>query len=803
MGQLLTGCGLEVESITAFEAIAGGLKGLIVGEVKEASKHPNADKLSLTKVDVGGEHLLSIVCGAPNVAAGQKVIVATVGTTVHPVSGDPFEIKKSKIRGELSEGMICAEDEIGLGTSHAGILVLDNAAIIGTPAADYFGLKIEQVFEIGLTPNRADAASHIGVARDVSAVVLARQLKNDPHAEPVSINFPEVLQFSEELGKPSLTVEVKNPEACKRYSGVSITNLKVKPSPDWLQQRLQSIGIRTINNIVDITNYVLHELGHPLHAFDAAKIQGDAIIVRKAVEGEKFTTLDGVERKLSADDLMICDAHQPLCIAGVFGGQNSGVTETTTSIFLESACFDAVHVRKTSKRHGLKTDSSFRFERGTDPLITIKALERAAWLIQDIAGGKVTSAPIDYSTSVIEPVEIAFSYPNCDTLIGKVIDRNTIKKILTALSIEILSEGHDTLLLAVPPFKVDVTREADVVEEILRIYGYNNIGFPDQVKSALSYSKHPDAELLRERLAEFLTGMGFHEILNNSLTKATYTEQLNTFLPEHNVVMLNPLSSDLAILRRTLLFGGLETIAYNQNRRSHDLKLFEFGSVYSKNQPFGEQWPYHENRQLAFWLTGRRNPEAWHTTNESLGFTDLKSTIQQLLSRAGLASCKIEALVPDDLLTEGLTYSVKKFEIARIGKVVSRHLKTVDVQGEVWYGVIDWENLVRALTAAPAIRFTEVPKFPAVRRDLALVIDKQVNYRDIEQLAWQAEKNLLKEVNLFDIYEGEKLGGDKKSYAISFIFQDENATLTDKQIEKVMEKLTRTLTEKLGAVVRS
>lgn len=803
LGHLLTGCGLEVEGIESFESIPGGLQGLVVGEVKEASKHPNADKLSLTKVDIGTTELLSIVCGAPNVAAGQKVIVAPVGTTVFPVNGEPFEIKKSKIRGELSEGMICAEDEIGIGSSHAGILVLDSSAVIGTPASDYFGFKAEQVFEIGLTPNRSDAASHYGVARDLGAVFLAEALRKEPHTEPFRLAFPPILQFGEELPASEITIEMRNPEACSRYSGIHITGITVKASPDWLQQRLKAIGVRPINNVVDITNYVLHELGQPLHAFDVSKIQGNTIIVRKADSGEKFTTLDGVQRTLTADDLMICDSAQPLCIAGVFGGLHSGVTEQTISIFLESAYFDAVHVRKTSKRLGIKTDSSFRFERGTDPLITIRALERAAWLLQELAGGKITTAAVDISSKPIEPIEIAFSYQNCDTLIGKVIDRNTIKKIIQALEIEIVSEGHDTLLLSIPPFKVDVTREADVVEEILRIYGYNNIGFPEQVKSALSYSKHPDTELLRERLAEMLVGLGFHEILNNSLTKSAYTEKVEGFTAENNIAMLNPLSSDLGILRRTLLFGGLETIAYNQNRRQADLRLFELGSVYSRNQTDNEQWPYTEQTQLALWLAGRRYPESWHTTNDRIGFIDLKTIVQQIFSRAGLNEYKTEVLTSDAFLTEGLVFNVKKYEIARIGKVHSKHLKATDVNGDVWYALIHWDNLIQVLAKAPAIRFTEVPKFPAVRRDLALIIDKKVTYRDIEQLARQAEKNLLREINLFDVYEGEKIGDNKKSYAVSFILQDDLATLTDKQIEKVMEKLTKTFTEKLGATIRS
>jgi phenylalanyl-tRNA synthetase beta chain len=801
---LLTGCGLEVESVEPFERIAGGLRGLVVGEVITCTKHPNADKLSLTTVNVGGDQPLSIVCGAPNVAAGQKVIVAVVGTTVHPVSGEPFEIKKSKIRGELSEGMICAEDEIGLGQSHAGIMVLDASAVPGTPAATYFGIETEEVFEIGLTPNRADAASHYGVARDLNAVFLAQELRSNPLAEPASLRFPDAFSFTDELPASPVAVEVANPEACARYAGIHLTNITVKPSPEWMQQRLRAIGLRPINNVVDITNYVLHELGQPLHAFDAARIAGKRIVVRKATARETFVTLDGTERKLHEQDLMICDQSAPMCIAGVFGGLHSGVTDATTEIFLESAYFDAVHVRKTAKRFGLKTDSSFRFERGTDPDMVIRALERAVWLLQEHAGAEVTTAPVDIYPQPVQPVEIAFTYNRCDTLIGKAIERNTIKRIIEALGIEIETTGNDTLLLAVPPFKVDVTREADVVEEVLRIYGYNNIDFPEQVKSSLSWSKHPDGELLRERISEMLVAAGFSEILNNSLTRAAYTDNIEG-MSAGNVSLLNPLSSDLGILRRTLLFGGLETITYNQNRRAADLRLFEFGSVYSRlpETTTPGRLPYYEEFQLGLWLTGSRHSESWNNAKGNVTFTDLKGAVDQILTRTGVQSLKAEALQNDALLAEGVVLLSRKTEVVRYGRVRTAHLKSTQTSGEVFYAAFNWDALLQAIAKTPAIRYTEVPKFPAVRRDLALVISKQVNYRDLELLALQTEKQLLRSVNLFDVYEGEKLGSDKKSYALSFILQDDNATLTDKQIEKVMEKLTKAFTEKLGAVIRS
>lgn len=801
-GAKLTACGLEVESIEDFESVAGGLRGLVVGEVMEKVKHPNADKLSLTKVNVGGPELLSIVCGAPNVEAGQKVIVATVGTMVHPTTGEPFEIKKSKIRGELSEGMICAEDEIGLGESHAGIMILDANAKVGTPAAEFFGLSNDHVFEIGLTPNRADAASHFGVARDLSAVLLAEELQKNPTAEHQPANLPPANAFGDDLPAPSIEVELLNPEACIRYSGIVISGIEVKASPDWLQNRLKAIGLRPINNVVDVTNYVLHEIGQPLHAFDAAMIAGNKVVVKKVAAGTKFISLEGTERKLSENDLMICDGEKPMCIAGVFGGLNSGVTETTKSIFLESACFEPVHIRKTSKFHALKTDASFRFERGTDPEITAYALQRAAKLLQEIAGGEVASKLVDIYPVKVEPKEIAFAFSNCDTLIGKTIEHNTIKKIVRALGIEIASEGKDALLLSVPAFKVDVTRSADVVEEVLRIYGYNNIGFPDFVRSSLSYAPKPDPEKLREVVSELLAANGFSEILNNSLTKAAYYELLKTDATS-NVAMLNPLSSDLGILRRSLLFGGLETIAYNQKRKSPDLRLFESGKTYfKKSNPEEGKWPYFEMQRLSVFMTGRKNPESWNSSNEKLGFFDLKATVQQVLTRLGLGESKTDTIDAPEF-SEGLKTTIRKKEVVRYGRVAKNILKALDISGDVFYAEFDWDAVLNLAASTKEIHFTEVPKFPSVRRDLALVLDKKVSYKEIEDLAWQTEKNLLREVSLFDVYEGDKIAGDKKSYAVSFILQDNDATLTDAQIEKIMEKLTKNYSEKLGAVIRA
>jgi phenylalanyl-tRNA synthetase beta chain len=830
IGAKLTDCGLEVESIENFESVPGGLRGLVVGEVKEKIKHPNADTLSLTKVDVGGTELLSIVCGAPNVEAGQKVIVATIGTTVHPTNKEPFEIKKAKIRGELSEGMICAEDEIGLGESHAGIMILDANAKVGTSASDFFGIKSDSVFEIGLTPNRADAASHFGVARDLSAVLLAEELQKNPTAEHHAAQLPSVDLFPEELPASPIKVELQNPEACIRYSGICISGIEVKDSPDWLQNRLKAIGLRPINNVVDVTNYVLHELGQPLHAFDAEKIAGKKVLVKKVEAGTKFTTLDGTERKLSENDLMICDGEKPMCIAGVFGGLHSGVSETTKNIFLESACFEPVHVRKTSKYHSLKTDSSFRFERGTDPEITVFALQRAAKLLAEIAGGNVSGELVDIYPVKVEPKEIAFAFATCDLLIGKSIEHNTIKKIIRALGMNISSEGHDALLLSVPAFKVDVTRPADVIEEVLRIYGYNNIGFPDRVHSSLSYAPKPDPEKVRDTISDLLSSNGFREILNNSLTKANYYELLKSDATQ-NVNVLNPLSSDLGIMRRSLLFGGLETISYNQKRKNPDLRLYESGKIYLKKKINSElptpnsglptpnsglptsnselqtpnstlKWPYLELQRFGIFMTGRRQPENWNNKSETIGFYDLKEVVQSILNRLGMENVKYEIIEAEEF-SQALKVVSRKKEIARFGSVAKNILKALDISGEVFFADFDWDAVLALLASSKEIRFTEVPKFPSVRRDLALVLDKKVSYKDIEELAWQTEKNLLREVNLFDVYEGEKIGAEKKSYAVSFILQDEAATLTDHQVEKTMEKLTKVYTEKLGAIIRA
>jgi phenylalanyl-tRNA synthetase beta chain len=798
----LTGCGLEVESVEAFESLPGGLRGVVIGEVKECAKHPNADKLSLTKVDVGGPELLSIVCGAPNVAAGQKVVVATVGAMLHPTTGEAFEIKKSKIRGEASEGMICAEDEIGLGESHAGIIVLPEDVKVGTPAAEYFNVTSDTIFEIGLTPNRADAASHFGVARDLAAVVLAQKMIADGHAESAEASFPAIANPSEETGSCPIEVTIEDATACRRYSGMYFHNVKVGPSPAWMQDRLKAIGLRPINNIVDITNYVMHETGQPLHAFDAAKIGGKKIVVRKVAQGTKFVTLDGVTRELTANDLMICDAEKPMCIAGVFGGLDSGVSETTTSIFLESAAFDSVHVRKTGKHHQLKTDSSFRFERGSDPDNTVNALLRAAYLIENTAAGQMASQVTDQYPGKTEAPEVAFSFDYCDQLIGKHIDRQIIRRIITALGIQIISDGNDALLLSVPHFKVDVTRPADVVEEILRVYGYNNIGFPEKIQISASPMKKPDPENVRETVAGHLTARGFRELLNNSLTKTSYYEQLAGYDAQQAVKLLNPLSSDLGVMRMTMLFGALESLTYNQNRKTPDLRVYEFGKVYrTKSETTPGDWLWEEHEQLVVLMSGKRQPEGWNSPAEAISFGDLRREIENILRRLNLQGLKWQPL-NNSLYAEGLAGYSGKHEVVRAGFVSKAALKKTDTAGTVLAAEFEWTTILKLLRKAKATRFEEVSKFPPVRRDLALVLDKKITYQQLDEIAWNTERKLLQEVNLFDVYEGEKLGSDKKQYALSFILQDKEATLTDKQIDKTMERLQKAFEEQAGAQLR-
>lgn len=794
-GKLLTGCGLEVESIEAFETLKGGLKGLVIGEVITKEKHPDADKLSVTTVDIGTGTLLNIVCGAPNVAAGQKVVVATVGAKLYPVTGEPFEIKKSKIRGAVSEGMLCAEDEIGLGSSHAGIIVLDEDAKVGMPAGDYFKIDNDYTFEIGLTPNRADAASHVGVARDLVAVL------NTLHPEqPNRLLLPDVGNFAIDYPNDPITVFVEEPELCVRYSGLSMQGIVVKDSPDWLKNRLKAIGIRPINNIVDATNYVLHELGQPLHAFDADKIKGKKVIVKRVPGKTNFVSLDGVQRELSPEDLMICDEAGGMCIAGVFGGLESGVTESTTNLFLESACFNSTTVRKSSKRHNLKTDASFRFERGTDPNMTVFALERVALLIKQIAGGEIASNLIDVYPKKVEPAKVPFSFKKCDQLVGKHLPIETIKHILSDLSIEIEHEGHDALLLSVPPFKVDVTREQDVIEEVLRIYGYNNIEIPLALNSSLAFAEKPDKEKIQSLVSELLSNNGFYETMSLSLTKEEYSSKLPFLDPEKRVRMLNPLSTDLAVLRQSMIFNGLENIAYNVNRKNSDLKLYEFGKTYQRIQKEKEV-VYIEDRHLAVFITGKKLDENWTTGSDAVNFYTLKGIVNSILNRLGIDVKPVAC--SGDVFAAGMAFAYNKRVLVEMGLVNKALLKATDVKQEVYAADFNWDLVLEALKQKKTALYREVAKFPEVRRDLALLVDESMKFETLEQLAYQSEKKMLRDVKLFDVYQGDKLPAGKKSYAMSFTLLDEQATLTDKQIEQIMDKLMKTFKEKAGAEIRS
>jgi phenylalanyl-tRNA synthetase beta chain len=784
--EYLTSSGLEVEGIESFESVKGGLKGIVIGEVVEKEKHPDADKLSITKVNVGGTELLNIVCGAPNVAAGQKVLVAMIGAKLYPTTGEPFEIKKSKIRGAASEGMICAEDEIGLGTSHDGILILPNDAVVGTPAATYFKLEQDSILEIGLTPNRADAASHYGVARDLAAIL---NCKNNTNTFQAHLHNIFELPEASNINKVDITIE--NTDACKRYSGLVISGITVKPSPDWLKNSLLAIGLRPINNIVDITNFVLHDLGQPLHAFDLDKINGNKIIVKTGLENVKFKTLDGTERILKADDLMICNESEPMCLAGVFGGLDSGVNENTTSIFLEAAYFNPAFIRKTSKQHGLKTDSSFRFERGTDPEMTITALKRAAALIFECAGGNLSMDLVDIYPEKLEPFQVAFSYTNCQALIGKEIDRAIIKHIILSLGIGIAQEGNDGLLLSVPQYKTDVTREADVIEEVMRIYGYNNVEESTQIKFSASFADREKATSAENTTANLLVGFGFYEMMGLSLTKESYYNE-DTAL----VKILNPLSSDLNIMRNSMLFGGLETLAYNINRKQADLKLFEFGKTYQKTK---DDFKYSETKHLTLFVTGRKYPENPFGENNKVDFAYIKSCIESVLNKLSIKFKTNE--LNDSQFNYGLSFSQKNKHLVSFGLVDKAICKKMDVSNDVFYVDFNWDNVL-SLVGKTKLEFAEIPKFPSVRRDLSLLLDKKITYKELEELAFNAERKLLKSVNLFDIYEGDKLETGKKSYAVSFMLQDEEATLNDKQIDNVMQKLIKTYSEKLGATLR-
>ena len=788
--ELLTDLGLEVEGIEKFESIPGGLKGVKTGKVLEVYKHPNADKLSITKVDLGNGEPVQIVCGAPNVAAGQIVPVATVGTILYDKEGKEFPIKKSKIRGEVSMGMICAEDELGLGDNHDGIMVLDDNIPVGKEAKDIFEIETDEVFEIGLTPNRADAMSHLGVARDLKAGLAFKDID-------VKFNTPSVSKFSVDVKTRPIHIEIKNPEKCPRYAGLTIKGVKIGPSPAWIQNRLKAIGLKPINNIVDITNYVMHELGQPLHAFDADKIHGHKIIVKNAEPGDKLVTLDGVERELHPEDLIIYNEKEPMVIAGVYGGIDSGVTEETTDIFLESAYFDPVSVRKTAKRHGLNTDSSFRFERGIDPDLTVYALKRAASLIKEYAEAEVITEIEDLYPNPVLPHKISLQYNYLNTLIGNKIEKDIIKNILASLEIKINSETDQGLNLTVPAYRVDVTRPADLVEEILRIYGYNNIEFSSKINASIEKSDPFASYKIENIIAEFLRSNGFTEIMSNSLTTPKYIEWSEQINPGTTVNILNPLSQDLSVLRQSMLFSGLESILYNINRRKNDLKFFEAGKIYNK---YGEG-KYNEEKRFSIFITGNKEPENWQVSKQKTDFYYLKGYIEAILNRFGINNFVLKPGKNKDL-SESVSIVSHKKTIAELGKVRPELLKKTDIPQEVYFAEIFWDNLMDILPRTTKIKFKDIPKYPSVRRDLALELDKDVTYKDLYDIAYDVEKKLLKGVDLFDVYEGEKIAEGKKSYAMSFILQDQYKTLNDKTIDKTMNKILKAYEEKLGAKLR-
>jgi len=784
IAELLTNSGLEVEGTEIHEQVRGGLKGVVIGEVLTCEKHPDADKLSVTTVDIGTEEPATIVCGAPNIASGQKVVVATVGTVLYPPTGGEFKIKKAKIRGQVSLGMICAEDELGLGSGHDGIMVLDTALPNGTPAAAYFNLENDHIFEIGLTPNRADATGHIGTARDLKAL-LTKEVK-----------WPDVDGFKVDSNKLPIEVVVKNTEACPRYAGVSIQGVKVAPSPSWLVNRLQSIGLTPINNIVDITNYVLHETGQPLHAFDAAKISGQKVVVKTLSKGTKFKTLDEVERTLQVEDLMICDGNDnPLCIGGVFGGIDSGVSNDTTDIFLECAYFSPEYIRRTAKNHGLKTDASFRYERGTDPNINVYALKRAAMLIKEIAGGEIASEITDIYPNPIANFEITVKYKHIHRLIGKALDSNQIHQILTSLDIETIEKSADEFKVSVPPYRVDVQREADVIEEILRIYGFNNVEFPKHMGSSyLADFPEMDRHKVRNKVSNQLVGKGFYEIMTNSLTKPNYAE-LQGLKMEESVEILNKLSEDLAVMRQSLLCTGLEVLAHNINRKQKNVKVFEFGKTYFKREN-----GYEEREKLVMFITGDAIPEHWREKQRAADFYDLKNATIGVIEKATSAKLTSKEMVDSSTFEYGMHVMIGNKSVAELGKVKPAITKEIGVSQEIFYTNIDWDLLLKFTN--DNIVFEGVSKFPEVRRDLSLVVDQSVSFESIQEMATKVERKLLKSMNVFDVYQGEKIGEGKKAYAVSFFLQDTEKTLNDKVIDKTMSRLMGAFENDLNAVIR-
>ena len=786
--ELLTDLGLEVEGVETIESIKGSLEGIVIGEVLTCVQHPNADRLKITTVDLGLEIPVQIICGAPNVASGQKVPVATIGTTLYDDKGAAFKIKKGKIRGEESHGMICAEDELGLGTSHEGIMVLNKKLKPGTPAAEVFDIETDHVFEIGLTPNRADAMSHYGVARDFRAGLIQ-------HGINLELITPSVSDFHVDERRLRFDIEVENKDLAQRYCGISIVDIEVKDSPEWIQNKLKAIGILPKNNVVDITNYVLHELGQPLHAFDANKIKGNKVLVKTLKSGTKFTTLDSIERELHAEDIMICDGESnPICIAGVFGGEKSGVTDKTTSIFLESAYFNPVAIRKTAKRHALNTDASFRFERGIDINFTKYALKRAALLIKEYANGKIASDVMDFYPEKIEDFQVFLSYENAFRLIGQEIDKETIKNILASLEIKIISETEGGLGLTIPSYRVDVQREADIIEEILRVYGYNNIKFSHKLNSSISFNTNKEVTL-ENSIANQLTNLGFNETMANSLTKEEYITFSENLKSEFNVTMLNPLSNELKVMRQSLLFSGLESISYNINRKNSSLKLYEFGKTYHKYER-----GYQEDKHLTLFVSGAKTKDSWTHVSKNSDFFYLKGIVMSILERIGVTNLKTSP-VKSDLFSEGIAFSLGKNKLVEFGVINKRVLKEFGIKQEVLFADFDWKSL-NEISGKKKIKVSSLLKFPSVKRDLALLIDEKVTFKEIYNLSFQVEKNLLKDVGLFDVYQGDKLPEGKKSYAVSFVLQDSNKTLKDAQIDKIMQKLQQSFEKNLEAVLR-
>lgn len=812
LDDLLTFSGLEIEGVEKVETIKGGLEHVVIAQVLTCEAHPNSDHLHVTTVDVGTGEPLHIVCGAPNVAAGQKVVCAQIGTKIWTSDTEFYEIKKGKLRGEVSEGMLCAEDELQLGTSHDGIMVLPDDAPVGMPAKEYFNVKDDYTLEVAITANRSDATSHIGVARDVVAVLNTREHQN------LAIQWPEVdetLTVNQHGDDPrAIKVKVEDKELCPRYSGITIKGVHVQESPDWLKDKLRTVGLRPINNIVDITNFILMEVGQPLHAFDLSKIEGGQIEVRRLPQDTPFVTLDGVERKLDSRDLMICNAKEGMCIAGVFGGEKSGVTMETTDVFIESAYFDPVTIRKTSKRHGLKTDASFRYERGCDPNITIWAVRRAAYLIRQLAGGEVCGDIVDIYPKPIERAEVKINYRRVFDLIGKEIPLDAIRASLTSLDIEITAEDAEGMTLRIPTCKVDVTRECDVVEEIMRIYGYNNVEFDERLNSCLSYGVKPNPNKIKNIASDYLTYNGFNEIMNNSLTKSAYYDNDPDFDSRYNVQILNPLSKELNVMRRTLLWGGLECITYNMNHKIFDQKIYEFGRTYemtpegyeTKNKsviPVGRA--YRETQHLSFFMTGAVQGESWRAPKKKVDFFDAKAHLLNILHRLRIPMERLVAVpVGERFFAEGLAYQFKDSgkQLAVVGRLAPATLKKMDCKQEVFYADIDWDLLLKSLPSKD-VTYTEVARFPEVRRDLALVLDNSVTFDQVETVARSTEKKLLKKVSLFDVYVGKGIAEGCKSYAVSFTLQDPDKTLNDKQIEAVMAKLQKNLETKLGAKIRS